>query len=100
MACYSATVREELMPITAVMILALALWLGQTAEAADQDKTEQSKDNGGVTVEDLGRALKSAAQNIEKEIPKIGPAIGETFKKLTEKDSDRQTPQNSDKEKK
>ncbi len=49
----------------------------------------QSKQgNGkGLTVEDLGRGLKSAARNIEQEIPKIGPAIGNTFKNLTNKGS-------------
>ena len=31
--------------------------------------------------------MKSAEQNIEKEIPKIGPAIGETVKKIMGKDS-------------
>jgi hypothetical protein len=36
-------------------------------------------------VEDLGRGLKSAAQNIEKETSKIGSAIEETFKTITEK---------------
>ncbi len=50
--------------------------------SADNRKTEGSN---GVTVEDLGRGLKSAAQNIEKEIPKIGSAIGSTVKKITEK---------------
>ena len=44
--------------------------------------TEGSK---GVTVDDLGRGLKSAAQNIEKEIPKMGSAIGHAVKKITEK---------------
>ncbi len=38
-----------------------------------------------VTVDDLGRGLKSAAQNVEKEIPKMGSAIGSAFKKITEK---------------
>ena len=35
-------------------------------------KTEDSK---GITIDDLGRGLKSAAQNVEKEIPKMGSAI-------------------------
>ena len=70
----------------------LLLGLSQTAEsisnAADNQKTEGGK---GTTVEDLGRGLKSAAQNVEKEIPKIGSAIGETFKKITGKNSDKDT---------
>ncbi len=53
--------------------------------ASDSTGSQQSEGSKGVTVEDLGRGLKSAAQNVEKEIPKIGSAIGETIKKITEK---------------
>ena len=53
-----------------------------TAASADNRNTEESK---GITVEDLGRGLKSAARNIEKKIPKIGYAIGNAVKKITEK---------------
>jgi hypothetical protein len=35
-------------------------------------KTEDSK---GITIDDLGQGLKIAAQNVEKEIPKMGSAI-------------------------
>jgi hypothetical protein len=56
---------------------------GAGSDSGDTKKTEEKK---GITVDDLGRGLKSAEQNIEKEIPKIGPAIGETVKKLTGKD--------------
>ena len=58
-----------------IIIAALSLFgLTQAAAAAsstsaDNRNTEGSK---GVTVDDLGRGLKSAAQNIEKEIPKMG----------------------------
>ena len=38
--------------------------------------TQQADSGKGTTPEDLARGLRSAAQNIEKEIPKIGPAIG------------------------
>ena len=72
-----------------VIIIAAFLILGLTQAAAaasstsaDNRNTEGSK---GVTVDDLGRGLKSAAQNIEKEIPKMGSAIGHAFKKITEK---------------
>ncbi|MBS0183455.1 MAG: hypothetical protein JSS39_13725 [Nitrospira sp.] len=44
--------------------------------------TQQADTHKGVTVEDLARGLRSAAQNIEKEIPKIGPAIGKTVTSL------------------
>ena len=67
-----------------IIIAALSvLGLSQVAAAAsDNRNTEGSK---GVTVDDLGRGLKSAARNIEKEIPKMGSAIGNVFKKVTEK---------------
>ena len=69
---------------TVISIVALSVvGLTQVAAAAsDNRNTEGSK---GVTVDDLGRGLKSAAQNIEKEIPKMGSAIGNAFKKVTEK---------------
>ena len=83
------------------IILVLVLCLSQAAEAAsDSGDTQKSKESKGITVEDLGRALKSAEQNIEREIPKIGPAIGETFKKITGKDSEKQSSQSPEKEKK
>jgi hypothetical protein len=40
-------------------------------------------------VEDFGRGLKSAAQNVEKDPPKIGSAIGETFKTIPAKSSEK-----------
>ena len=80
------------MKITCMIVAVLLLLLGftQTARAAsssaDNRKTEENK---GVTVEDLGRGLKSAGHNIEKEIPKIGSAIGNAVKKMTEKGSEK-----------
>ena len=85
----------------AVIMLMLVVWLSQAAGAAsDSADTQKSQESKGITVDDLGRALKSAAQNIEREIPKIGPAIGETFKKITGKDSEKQSPQSPEKQKK
>jgi hypothetical protein len=58
------------MKLTGMIVAVLLLVLGftQTARGAssstDNRKTEDSK---GVTVEDLGRGLKSAVQNIEKD---------------------------------
>jgi hypothetical protein len=60
------------------------------SSSADRRNTEGSKD---VTVDDLGRGVKSAVQNIEKEIPKIGSAIGNAFKKITEQGSGKQSSQ-------
>ena len=82
---------------TVIIIAALLLvGLAQAAGAANSStstenrKTEESK---GVTVDDLGRGLKSAAQNIEKEIPKMGSAIGNAFKKITEKGPEKSSSQ-------
>ena len=88
-----------------VIIIAALLVVGLTQAAAAADssasaenrKTEESK---GVTVDDLGRGLKSAAQNIEKEIPKMGSAIGNAVKKITEKGPERPSSQEPAKQKK
>lgn len=45
--------------------------------------TQQADNHKGMAVEDLAHGLRSAAQNIEKEIPTIGPAIGKTVKSIT-----------------
>lgn len=84
------------------MIVGLLLFgLSQTTEspsnAADNQKSEESK---GTTVEDLGRGLKSAAQNVEKEIPKIGSTIGNAVKKITEKEPEKPSSQEPSKQKK
>jgi hypothetical protein len=55
------------------------------SNAADSEKTESNK---GLTIEDIGQGLKSAAKNIGDEIPKIGPAIGDTFRKITDRDKE------------
>jgi hypothetical protein len=75
-----------------VMIVAVLSFsaLVQAAIAAESRTTEESK---GLTVDDLGRGLKSAAKNVEKEIPKIGSAIGNAFNKITEKGQDKPSPQ-------
>ncbi len=77
----------------------VALGFGTAAGAASNSgETQKKEEKKGITVDDLGRGLKSAGQNIEKEIPKIGPAIGETVKKLTGKDkSSDQKPTKQDK---
>lgn len=82
--------------ITLGLVLCLSQMAGAASDSAENQKSQESK---GITVEDLGRALKSAEQNIEKEIPKIGPAIGETFKKITGKDSEKQPSQSTEKQK-
>ena len=83
--------------LAGLAMLGCCLLAGTEVASAESQKTEGSK---GMSVEDLGRGLKSAAQNVEKEIPKIGPAIGETFKKATGKEPDKQPAQTPAKEKK
>ncbi len=66
---------------TALIVCALmmSLWVGAEAasETAEKKGPEPSK---GLTLQDIGRGLQSAANNIGNEIPKIGPAIGKMFK--------------------
>jgi hypothetical protein len=70
-----------------VVLFSLFLWIdGQalTANAASESSgSGKAGSNQGVTLDEIGRGLKSAAKNIEEEIPKIGPAIGKTFKQVT-----------------
>lgn len=66
------------------------------SSSADRQNTEGSK---GVTVDDLGRGVKSAAQNIEREIPKMGSAIGSAFKKITEQGSGKSSSQEAARQK-
>lgn len=80
-----------------ILMLTCFLIEGTGLALAENQKAEGSK---GITVEDLGRGLKSAAQNVEKEIPKIGSAIGETVKKITGKSSDKKPAQEPAKDKK
>ncbi len=75
------------------IITAVLLTLGlspATATAASSTPADDRKpsERTGITVDDLGRGLKSAAKNIENEIPKIGSAIGNAVKKITEKGSE------------
>ena len=57
--------------------------------------TQQAESHKGLTVEDLARGLRSAAQNIEKEIPKIAPAIGKTVKSIAGNSSAKTQPQDT-----
>ena len=72
-------------------------------QASEPTNTGKAGSNQGLTLENLGRGIKSAAKNIEEEIPKIGPAIGDTFKKVTGGDKEKErpkTPQDSGKARK
>ena len=80
-----------------LLVLSSILISGTGSASAESQNAEGNK---GITVDDLGRGLKSAAQNVEKEIPKIGSAIGETFKKITDKRSDKRPTQEAPQNKK
>ena len=69
-----------------VSLSTLLLMVGSGLASAESPQTERSK---GLTVEDLARGVRSAAQNIEKEIPKIGPAIGKTITSITGSSSEK-----------
>jgi hypothetical protein len=71
--------------------------VGSGFVSAESPQTERNK---GLTVEDLARGVRSAAQNIEKEIPKIGPAIGKTVKSITGNSSEKKSPRESNSNKK
>ena len=79
-----------------ILILALNPMPGVASDPTDTQKTDSST---GITIGDLWSGLKRAEHNIEKEIPKIGPAIVDTFKKITKKDSEKQSSQSSEKQK-
>ena len=76
-----------------LIIIAALLVVGLTQAAASSTAADNRKtgDSKGLTVDDIGRGLKSAANNVEKEIPKIGSAIGNAVKKITEKGSEKST---------
>ena len=78
-------------------LLPLFLMVGNGFARAESQQPERSK---GLTVEDLARGVRSAAQNIEKEIPKIGPAIGKTVKSITGNSSEKKSPRESNSDKK
>ena len=78
--------------------LATLLWLvGSGLAWAESQQTERSK---GLTVEDLTRGVRGAAHNIEKEIPKIGPAISKSLKSITGNSSEKKPPPESPSDKK
>ncbi len=83
--------------IGCLLLLSSFLISGTGWASAENQKVEG---NNGTTVDDLGRGLKSAAQNVEKEIPKIGSAIGRTFKKIINKISGKQPTQETPQDRK
>lgn len=78
-------------------LLPLLLVLQSGLVSAESKQTEHSK---GLTVDDLARGVRNAAQNIEKEIPKIGPAIGKTITSITGNSSEKKPTRESTPDKK
>lgn len=74
--------------VTTQLLLLSTLFcvVGSGLASAESPQTERNK---GLTVEDLARGVRSAAHNIEKEIPKIGPAIGKTITSITGNSSEK-----------
>ena len=70
------------------LILVLFLLLGPhtltpSVDAASESSGKKAGAHQGWTLDQIGRGLKSAAKNVEEEIPKIGSAIGKTLKQVT-----------------
>ncbi len=71
------------LPILALFLLLAPYTLTPPVEAASESSGKKAGAHQGWTLDQIGRGLKSAAKNVEEEIPKIGPAIGKTFKQVT-----------------
>lgn len=71
------------------LFLSLSTLLPMVGSGFASAESPQTERNKGPTVEDLARGVRSAAQNIEKEIPKIGSAIGKTVKSITGNSSEK-----------
>jgi len=70
--------------IISIGLLTILLVMGNAVGAAESQtaKSRQAEPGKSLTVNDLTRGVRSAAQNIEKEIPKIGAAVGKTLKSI------------------
>lgn len=90
-------------PILVLFLLLAPYTLTPPAQAASESSGSKAGANQGRTLDEIGRGLKSAAKNVEEEIPKIGPAIGKTFKQITgsgkETGTSEEPPRNSTKTK-
>ncbi len=81
--------------MTVLLVLGTVVW----AAESQRPQSQQAESGKGLTVDDLVRGARGAAQNIEKEIPKIGPAVGKALKSISANSSEKtQTqPRTSDK---
>lgn len=65
-------------------MLLLAQIVALPGHAASDSTGRARTDSGqGLSLDEIGRGVKRAAKHIEEEIPKIGPAIGKTFKQVS-----------------
>ena len=94
----SGTVIHRMVMIIAALLIVGGIEIITTVSSSSADR-QSSEGSKGLTVDDLGRGVKSAAQNIEKEIPKMGSAIGSAFKKITEQGSGKSSSQEAGKQK-
>jgi hypothetical protein len=91
---------RQTVAIVPLGVLTVLLVMGNAVCAVEsqQAQSQQTESGKGLTVEDLARGVRSAAQNIEKEIPKIGAAVGKAIKSVgansSEKKQDRPQPTN------
>ncbi len=76
-----------------LLIVSPVLWQVGNAAESQQTESKQTEPSKGLTVEDLTRGVRSAAQNIEKEIPKIGAAVGKTIKSIGSNSSEKKQDQ-------
>jgi hypothetical protein len=98
-ACYSLHMNRRwtitcMFGMLGCFLLTLA---GHVSAASSSQQTDSHK---GITVEDVARGVRSAVQNIEKEIPKIGPAIGKTVQSIGANSSEKARSQNPPADKK
>ncbi len=70
-------------PILVLFLLIAPYTLTHPVGAASESSSKKAASHQGWTLDEIGRGLKSAAKNIEEEVPKIGPAIGKAFRQVT-----------------
>ncbi len=96
------SVMKQSLSFLSILLLAssVALPVEGASEATGRGKTDTKQ---GLTLDDIGRGVKSAAKHIEEEILKIGPAVGKAFKHVTGREKEagkpKEAPQRSTKPK-
>ena len=75
---------RQTVTIVPLGLLTVLLVMGNAVCAAEPQKAQpqQAESGKGLTVEDLTRGVRSAVQNIEKEIPRMGAAVGKAIKSV------------------